>query len=252
MAHKNADKQYKDRQFDAAVYDEKYFEGGRESSGYDSYENARKIVTDQFQIIHDVMFPRITADGEAGISVDVACAYGFGVKKLKQLGWIACGGDISEYAIKRGLELNPGLEIAVSDARNESFWKGFMKYQSVDLVTAIEFFEHVDGDDIDKIIGFMKESARWGVFCINASTQPNQDAPAEDADPDHGHLNHYSMAWWITKFAEVGQIDFEAMYELSKRSEAYAPDVHWHNRWLVVRFADKVYEEDDNGTEETE
>lgn len=229
------------REFDVSVYDKEYFEGKGKKSGYTSYGNARNLVRDQFQIIHDVMFPTVSADGEAMIHIDAGCAYGFGVQRMKELGWTSVGGDVSEFAIEEGKRLlGEDIEISVSDARKPGFWKGFDKAQACDLVTAVEFFEHIPTSDVPTVIEYMSKSARWGTFCINARTAPGQDEHGNEGD--HGHLNNHSIGWWIEQFSKVGEIDFEAMYTLSKRSEIYNPDLHWHNRWVVVKFKEVVIE----------
>lgn len=230
------------RQFDAKVYDQEYFEGTGSKSGYQSYTQAKEIVQDQFSIINDIMKPRVLADGEATVHIDVGCAYGFGVQRMKDLGWVSVGGDISEFAVNEGRRLNPGIEIAVSDARQESFWKGFNKVQAADLVTAVEFFEHIASDEVDSVLSYMASSARWGLFVINARTAPGQDV--QGSHGDHGHLNNHTMTWWITKFAKYGEIDYEAMFEFSKRAEAYNREVHWHNRCLVIKFINVLDTED--------
>lgn len=232
---------FTDRQFDLKVYDKDYFEGEGLKSGYKSYEQAKVIVQDQFEIINKVMRDRVADGAEATVHIDVGCAYGHGVAKMKELGWVSVGGDVSEFAIKRGKEIyGEDHEISVSDARGDSFWKGFDKLQACDLVTSVEFFEHIPSEDVDGIIKHMAQSARWGLFVINARTAPGQDPMGSHGD--HGHLNNHSMTWWIDKFSQYGEVDYEAMFDFNKRAEAYNADVHWHNRCLVVKFNETIEE----------
>lgn len=218
------------RKFDKSVYGKKYFEGDGSTSGYVSYMDAKGIVQDQFAIIDRVMRDRVSER----TMLDVACAYGFGVQKMRELGWKSSGLDVSKYAIGRARELAPHLDFDVLDATElvKLYDKDKRQYG---MITAIEFFEHIETEDAQKIIEGMYVLARggYGVFVINASTYPDQP---HDTDGDHGHLNHHPMEWWINEIAQYGQIDFEAMFEFSKAAEKYNAGVHWHCRCIVVKF----------------
>lgn len=217
------------RNFEAEVYDESYFQGGSKS-GYTNYGNAKKIVEDCFRIIHEVM---VKAVGPKATFVDVGCAYGFGVEKLNSLGWKGFGIDISSYAIRRGKELT-NAKLITKNAMNSKTWDEV----DVDLVVSTEFFEHIPSDKVDSVISNMAKSAKWGAFIINARTYPGQTT--KDAELDVGHMNNHSMSWWIEKFAKYGELDFDAMYNLSKKAEAYNARVHWHNRYIVIKFKEST------------
>ncbi len=218
---------FEDRHFDVDVYDEDYFEGLGQKSGYKSYQNAQGIVRDQFSMINNVMSSRVINKKH----LDIGCAYGHSVQKMTELNWDSSGLDISKFAIDRGRQIY-GIHhpIGVFDARESSDRRG----EEIGLVTAVEFFEHIGTEDVSKVLNNMAAMGDWGCFCINGRTSPGDSL--DGSHGDHGHLNNHSMSWWITEISKYGGIDFEAMFELSKQSELYNREVHWHNRYVVVKF----------------
>lgn len=223
---------YDDRKFDASVYDEAYFIGGQKS-GYGDYSGVQGMVRDQYRMINDVMVPR-AADRtkQSTKSLDAACAYGYGVAELQAHGWQAYGFDISAHAILKAKQLN-GPNFYLADALDDSFYDQFGN-KEFGLVTGVEFFEHIESKDVPRILQNFARIANWGCFVINGRTAPDQ--PLDSIHGDHGHLNNHLMSWWIGEFAKVGDLDFDAMGELSRQFENYNKSVHWHNRVMVVRF----------------
>lgn len=221
---------YEDRHFDKDVYDEEYFEGEGHKSGYKSYNDAKGIVTDQYKMIHELMRDAV---GDKPTVLDIGCAYGFGAEQLRLLGWGVTGIDVSEYAIEQGKKLHPEVALSVGDAGDTSVW-GNMSPKQFGLVTAVEFFEHIDSKDVENIISNMAEVAEWGFFVVNGRTAPGQDVMAIHGD--HGHLNNHNMSWWISQFAKYGEIDWETMFKFNKLAESYNSGVHWHNRCVVIQF----------------
>lgn len=216
------------RKFDKDVYDKSYFEGTGDKSGYTSYTDAKGIVTDQFHIIDDVM------SGVGRLShLDVGCAYGFGVGAMAKRGWTSSGVDVSEYAIGRAKELNPGLKFYVSDVTKSTFWNK-KEPKQYKLVTGVEFFEHIDTADVPALLEKLRDYAEWGVFVVNARTNPNQDV--DSSHGDHGHLNNHTMTWWLNEFGKVGTMDYDKMLDMNIKFKAYNEGVHWHNRTVVIKF----------------
>lgn len=219
---------FEDRHFDADVYDKEYFEGEGSKSGYVSYTDAKGIVTDQFEIINGVMRSRV----ENLTHLDVGCAYGFSNLTMLNRGWHTYGFDVSEFAIEKARELHPAIEFWAGDATDKKMYDYSKTKRG--LVTAVELFEHIESKDVPVVLKNMANNAEWGLFVVNARTNPDQDH--DDSHGDHGHLNNHSMAWWINEVAQFGTLDFDAMFEFSKQAEATHPSVHWHNRVIVVKF----------------
>lgn len=214
------------RQFDAHVYDEKYFEGGAETSNYDSYMNCRGIVEKQFEIIDEVMNKRVPAK----TNLDLGCAYGFSCNKLRELGWTSIGVDISDFAISKAREL---FDTGFSTADAIKPWNFRAANDRIGLVTAIEFFEHIPSADAGRLIAQCALNADWGFFLVNGRTYPGEDE--HKIDSDHGHLNFHNMSWWVTQCAKHGEIDWEAMFEFNLLADE-VEDVDWTNRAVIVRF----------------
>jgi SAM-dependent methyltransferase len=218
-----------DRHFDAQVYDKEYFEGFGYKSGYTSYLDAERVVRDLFIQIDRVMRERV--DGMSHL--DVGCAYGFGCSELWERGWSSKGIDISSYAVEQGEALwGDSPPIVLADAR--TYLKSYSS-KLIDLITGVEFFEHIESSDVSSVIADMAKAAHWGFFLINASVSPTTKDP-ERSKGDHGHLNHHPFEWWVNQFSSYGELDWEAMYEFNKMAEDYNEEMAWHCRGLVVKF----------------
>lgn len=218
---------YTDRRFDASVYDQGYFEGGTKS-GYGDYASCEGMVRDQYRMIGQVMSTRVSKK----VDLDVACAYGYSTDELRRNGWEAIGFDISNHAILKARQLN-GNGFLLGDANDESFYEQFTDKQ-FGLVTGVEFFEHIESKQVLDVLKNFARIAEWGCFVINGRTSPLQ--PLDSIHGDHGHLNNHLMSYWIGELAKVGDVDFEAMGELSRAFYNYNRTVVWHDRVMVVRF----------------
>lgn len=220
---------YTDRTFDAGVYVADYFVGGQKS-GYGDYVSVEGMVREQYRMISNVMFSK-TQNHHA---LDAACAYGYSTNELQRCGWTALGFDISEHAITKAKVLH-GDNFRLANALDRAFYAKFNPKQ-FGLVTGVEFFEHIESKDVPKVLKNFAKVAEWGCFVINGRTAPDQ--ALDSIHGDHGHLNNHSMSWWIGELAKVGDLDFDAMGQLSRRFEDYNAGVHWHNRVMVVKFND--------------
>jgi cyclopropane fatty-acyl-phospholipid synthase-like methyltransferase len=210
-----------------------YHDYAGSKSGYDGYETTEEMVRQQIAGIILSVAPQI---GHPATALDVACAYGFGVREFCMSGIDGYGIDVSQYAIDKSNEYMAGLgahRTRVGDAIDPMAWK-LLPLQTYDLVTASEFFEHIPSDKVDTVLKNMQLHARYGFFVINGSTAPDQP---HDTDGDCGHLNHHSMDWWIQIIAKYGQIDFESMHRFSYWAHQYGyEDVGWHSRSVAVKF----------------
>ena len=121
--------------------------------------------------------------------LDVGCAMGFVVKRLREKGIDACGVDISNYAISRASEeVKPYLQVA--SAHELPF-----PPQSFDLIYCASVLEHIPEDFTDKVIAEFKRVAKRAILGI-AYKDPYS---ALDEHSDISHVNIKDEIWWREK-----------------------------------------------------
>jgi len=125
-------------------YDEAYFERGvgspygRKISSYSEAEAEIRRYCISYLNLADKYSP--IRDGRSKWALEIGCAYGYGLKLLEELGYKACGIDISEYAIKqaKGSLENSAGNVAVANGQRVPF-----KESSFDLVVSFDLMEHL-------------------------------------------------------------------------------------------------------------
>jgi len=225
---------YEDRTYDPeAVYDKEYFEGDGLKSGYTDYHDTTGVLQQLVRITYVALRDRFPWILEAPTTIDVGGAYGH----VSQL-WVrnkfdhAINIEISPWAAAQSKKLYPEVEVILGDVTTSKPWTK-LKGQRADLITAYEFFEHIPTKKIDYVLGKMQKHGRLGVFLLQSASSPHEDA--DGAKGDHGHLHYHSKLWWLNKFAEYGDIYFDAMAEMD--AAAFGLDgLSWASRLYVVEF----------------
>ncbi|GAI39722.1 unnamed protein product [marine sediment metagenome] len=121
--------------------------------------------------------------------LDVGCAMGFIVKRLREKGIDAYGVDISNYAISKAPEeVKPYLQVA--SAHNLPF-----PPQSFDLIYCASVLEHIPEDFTDKVIAEFKRVAKRAILGI-AYKDPYSTL---DEHGDISHVNITDEIWWRKK-----------------------------------------------------
>ncbi len=122
----------------AKLYDEEYFEGGKNKKGYSNYKEGIKnyfdYVTKEPYIQKRINYLKQFSKG--GRLLDVGCAHGFFLKAIREEGWDVTGIDISKYASdfgKKEFNLNI-INKSLEDAKFVS--------NHFDVVTIWSFLDH--------------------------------------------------------------------------------------------------------------
>ena len=124
--------------------------------------------------------------------LDVGCAYGFSVHRLRQLGLKAEGVDISSYALSKAhKEVRPYLhQGSVCDLPfgNKSF----------DLVFSSGMLEHIDPASLDKAVSEMVRVGKRGL--IGVSCKDDKTTNLEEKDSDYTHETVLTLNEWQAWF----------------------------------------------------
>jgi SAM-dependent methyltransferase len=183
---------------------------------------------------------RIVIDLQPESVLDVGCAIGMLVEKLRELDVDARGFDVSEETIT-----------GVAESVREHVWRGTLTdphERKYDLVLCIEVLEHVPAADTEQAI----ES-----LCAATDRVLFSSSPSDYAEPTH--VNVHPPEVWSAHFARQGfvrNLDFDASFltpwaALYERSHALLPDVvraydrsWWQLRTEVRQVREKVLELD--------
>jgi len=156
------------------IYDEAYFESG-EKSNYKGYTDSPnwKLMAEELVIL-------LNLPGK--LVLDVGCAYGYLVRRLRELDVKAHGIDISDYAMKKHV-----CDIIHGDARYLPFRSNIF-----DLVLAIELIEHIPAEFENQLLDELTRVAKKMI----AIRTPFK---TEKEDKDIGHVNIHQYMYWITE-----------------------------------------------------
>ena len=133
--------------------------------------------------------------------LDVGCAFGFIVSRLRSLGINAFGVDISGYALSRAYdEVKPYLK--QGDV-------GQLPYadKEFDFVFSSGVLEHLPADDLNKAVKEIQRVSRRGIMGVSC-----KDDPTTHEDDDKTHLVILTQKEW--------QGMFPSQYKVISDSEA--------------------------------
>jgi len=139
-------------------------------------------------------------------ALDVGCAKGFTVKRLRERGIDAYGIDISAYAVSSAPK---SVKQFIKKADILSIpWPD----NQFDVVSCIETMEHLHPKEIDKAIREMKRVTKDYIFLTmpliageGSSRWRISRLPTDSRGmPHHGHWIYATRRWWIDRFREQG------------------------------------------------
>ena len=119
--------------------------------------------------------------------LDVGCAYGYIVQKLRALGVYAVGCDVSRYAGLRSREVIPGCFIRADLRRGLPF-----KNNSFDLLYCEGVLEHIEEEYIDYIMAEFERVAFERILQVGLEEHPN-------SSESEGHVCLHEHGWWYEK-----------------------------------------------------
>lgn len=192
------------------LFDEDYFMRGRETgkSLYKDYHWMPELTIDMAKAIIDYL--EITSNDKI---LDFGCARGYTVKALRQLGYMAYGVDVSQWAIE-----NCDPEV-----------RGFVEVSSkvpldCNWVIAKDVLEHVP--DVRSCVRNIMDSARTGVFVV-VPLSPSDGRPyvVQSYERDITHLHRFTLQTWADMFFAPGW-SVHATYRVPGVKDNY-----WKEKW---------------------
>ena len=137
--------------------------------------------------IHQVKVKHILARQPRGKLLDIGCAFGYIVKRLRDKGIDAWGIDISQYALSRAPEeAKPYLKHGSADNLP---WPD--KY--FDMVVTFGVLEHLASEILPKAVSEIKRVASRGIIAVTPGDDPY-------FDNDITHQTKQPLSWWRTQF----------------------------------------------------
>lgn len=163
------------------IYNETYFQGGREKSNYDNYvEQSRGPCTILGQSLFEFFRP--------ASSLDMGCAVGHTVKKLRELGCEAYGTDISSWAVSYAA----APYIIEFDAAHDVITRSFELVHSYDVV------EHIPPERLEFAARNLWRATKKDMLVVPATYEHG-----ETFDPNEPtHLTFWSREQWISFFTQ--------------------------------------------------
>ena len=143
--------------------------------------------------------------------LDFGCARGYTVRAFREMGYIAFGYDISEWAVANA---------------DESIKHHLTRYQEVaaaikpDWIIAKDVLEHID--DLCQVVELLKV-ARKGILAVvplaHGTHWDTYDVP--DYEKDVTHVHRRPLSWWVNIFHQPGW-SVEGRYRIKGIKDNYA------------------------------
>lgn len=128
--------------------------------------------------------------------LEIGCGPGYLLHCLSEHGIAACGVDANPYSRAFFGEFSPQhADRYVLDPLFEGVYAG------ADTVLAIEAFEHIPDDGLDKIMQRLRDEIRPERIVFSSTPHPE---PSPDWDLQWGHINLKTPEQWHALFARYG------------------------------------------------
>jgi len=165
-----------------------------------------------------------------GKILDVGCAMGYLVGRLRAKGVDAWGIDISQYAINHAPDgIKPYLKVASTGAIP-------FKDNEFDIIFSASTLEHLPPDIVLKAISEIKRVGLRGIIAVTSSTDPH-------FDEDVTHKTKQPLSWWRAQFPpefEVRSDSDEAWLKTRQLKQSQMHRIEWVRS--RVSLADSILE----------
>lgn len=173
-------------------YDKDYFEDGI-AVGKSCYKDYRWLPEKTLTFTHKIIEHLGLREGDS--ILDYGCAKGYLVKALRLWGIIACGCDISEYAINNA---DPNIKIhckLLSDFQIP--FEGKFNW-----IIAKDVLEHLEEEEIEKILKEFQKVSNNLFVIVPLGNGEKFHIPVNNFDTTHKLAK--TRDWWENKFEEYG------------------------------------------------
>jgi len=114
--------------------------------------------------------------------LDIGCAYGFTVARLRALGVDARGLDVSSYALSQA-------DKGVREYLDEGYaWEMPYTDKRFDVVFSSGMLEHIPADKMVQTIKEIKRVSSRGIIGVACADDPTSQLPEGEEDKTHGKL----------------------------------------------------------------
>jgi SAM-dependent methyltransferase len=158
--------------------------------------------------------------------LEIGCAKGFLVHALRQLGVIAWGEDISDYALENAY---PPVKKYLSKPNGCPF--------SPQLIICKDILEHVPEFEMNEFLGQvyrrLNENFR-GMFLAIIPLGDNDLFRIREYEIDVTHVTKKDEDWWINKFKENGFKLCDFSYSMGAIKEKWVREFPYGNGFFVL------------------
>jgi SAM-dependent methyltransferase len=163
----------------------------------------------EYSAISDLLVSRL----QFSSVLDLGCGNGFIIARLRELGKVVCGVDVSAAALRAAP--SAGRELMVQMDLTAPPYLG--KY---DLVICTEVAEHFEAEFADRLVDNICATAQ-GLVLFTAAT-PGQGG--------HHHVNEQPHSYWVEKFSRRG---FEIDHDLTAQCRCSLTQAISAVRWFI-------------------
>lgn len=191
-------------------FDKDYFVGGSKSN-YNDYSTCAGVLNTYAKMLGDTFNPASV--------FDAGCAYGFVPDWFSENKGIKTAGcDISEFATGfSDLCYVSGL----TNIPEES--------ASFELVTCTEVLEHIEEEQVTKVIAeLLRISSKYVVFLVAMFPEGTLHDPH-----DSTHITLHDRDWWCNEVNKLGCVR-NINYENILNNHSYSIDMCWAGRFIVI------------------
>lgn len=177
----------------ALSYDADYFLNGKQTgkSLYEDYRWMPELTIPMAQVLVD--YCQI---GKSDRILDFGCARGYVVRALREIGFIAHGVDVSEWAIRNADdEVKPYVNLTTNSPP--------LLPKEFDWIIAKDVLEHIPY--VGYTITQLMNAAAKGVFAVvPLSPHDNTEYSIEEYERDVTHIQRLTLASWVGMFMRAG------------------------------------------------